>query len=211
MVSLLLRGGYAGVQCLGDLPQILQGFSGLLSSLHDVDRVDHANQVLGLVLLAHASATDNLLQSSFRLFHSGLGCFGTLGSPILRRKPGFAGNQEQKKPTWRDTRRYSTTSAYSSTSPPVGLGCSLSSHPTTLLESHDPLCHNSSNAIIVRRFGAKARGQPSCPAQSPREPTWIPSASSRWQSQPRLALGAHRSAGSPSDWESGDVSTRRRE
>jgi hypothetical protein len=34
-----------------------------------------------------------------------------------------------KKPTWRNTRRYSTTSAYSLTSPPKPPGCSLSSHP----------------------------------------------------------------------------------
>ena len=37
----------------------------------------------------------------------------------------------KKKPTWRNTRRCSTTSAYSSTSPPAEPGCSLSSHPTT--------------------------------------------------------------------------------
>jgi hypothetical protein len=40
--------------------------------------------------------------------------------------------QEQKKPTWRNTPRRSTTSAYSSTSPPVQPGCSPSSHPTTI-------------------------------------------------------------------------------
>ena len=42
--------------------------------------------------------------------------------------------QERKKPTWRNTRRYSTTSAYSLTSPSAHPGCSLSSHPTTSLE-----------------------------------------------------------------------------
>ena len=38
----------------------------------------------------------------------------------------------KKKPTWPNTlKRYSTTSAYSSTSPPNDWGCPLSSHPTT--------------------------------------------------------------------------------
>ena len=38
------------------------------------------------------------------------------------------------KPTWRNTRRYSTTSAYSLTNPPARPGCSLFSHPTFSLE-----------------------------------------------------------------------------
>ena len=38
--------------------------------------------------------------------------------------------RKQKKPTWSITRRCSTRSAYSSTSPPAGPGCSSSSHPT---------------------------------------------------------------------------------
>jgi len=38
-----------------------------------------------------------------------------------------------KKPTWSNTRRCSTTSAYSSTSPPAQPGCSLSSHPTNFV------------------------------------------------------------------------------
>ncbi|MGZ5247663.1 MAG: hypothetical protein ACXWV5_11510, partial [Flavitalea sp.] len=41
-------------------------------------------------------------------------------------------SQEQKKPTWRNTRRYSTTSAYSSTNPPAQPGCFSASHPTTI-------------------------------------------------------------------------------
>jgi hypothetical protein len=45
------------------------------------------------------------------------------GTVLCRRK--------QKKPTWWNTRRYSTTSAYSSTSPPARPGCPLASHPTT--------------------------------------------------------------------------------
>ena len=39
--------------------------------------------------------------------------------------------QEQKKPTWLNTRRRSATSAYSSTNPPAKPSCSSSSHPTT--------------------------------------------------------------------------------
>ena len=40
------------------------------------------------------------------------------------------GPKKQKKPTWQNTRRYSTTSAYSLTSPSALPGCSSSSHPT---------------------------------------------------------------------------------
>jgi hypothetical protein len=40
--------------------------------------------------------------------------------------------QKTKKPTWRNTRRYSATSAYSSTSPSANPSCSSFSHPTTL-------------------------------------------------------------------------------
>jgi hypothetical protein len=52
------------------------------------------------------------------------GTFSGLRTPVPHR-------QEQKKPTWQNTRRYSTTSAYSSTSPPAGPGCYSPSHPTT--------------------------------------------------------------------------------
>ena len=45
--------------------------------------------------------------------------------------PNVSCRQEQKKPTWRNTQRRSTTSAYSSTNPPAEPGCSSSSHPTT--------------------------------------------------------------------------------
>ena len=41
--------------------------------------------------------------------------------------------KNEKKPTWRNTRKCSTTSAYSSTSLPARPSCSLSSHPTTSL------------------------------------------------------------------------------
>jgi hypothetical protein len=63
----------------------------------------------------------------------------------------YGGEQEQKKPTWQNTRRHSTTSAYSSTRPPAGPGCSLSSHPTISLENGDQLRRNPSTVKIVRR------------------------------------------------------------
>ena len=66
--------------------------------------------------------------------------------------------QKTKKPTWRNTRRYSATSAYSSTSPPAQPGCSPYSHPTTSLASCDQVHRNSSSTFIVRRYGAKAIG-----------------------------------------------------
>ena len=47
-----------------------------------------------------------------------------------RGPPALLASQE-KKPTWWNTRRYSTTSAYSSTSPPTQPGCPSSSRPTT--------------------------------------------------------------------------------
>ena len=61
------------------------------------------------------------------------------------------GRHEQKKPTWRNTRRYSTTSAYSSTSPPARPGCSLSSHPTIALEGGGQLRRTPSTVGIVYR------------------------------------------------------------
>jgi hypothetical protein len=39
--------------------------------------------------------------------------------------------EAKKKPTWSNTKRYSTTSAYSLTSPPARPDRPLSSHPTT--------------------------------------------------------------------------------
>ncbi len=68
-------------------------------------------------------------------------------------------DQEQKKPTWWNTQGYSTTSAYSSTSLPAQPGCSLSSHPTTSLESREQVYRHSPSTIIVCRLGAKAIGQ----------------------------------------------------
>jgi hypothetical protein len=42
--------------------------------------------------------------------------------------------RRQKKPTWRNTPRYSTTSAYSRTGFPARLGCPFSSRPTMSFE-----------------------------------------------------------------------------
>jgi len=41
-------------------------------------------------------------------------------------------HRKRKKPTWRNTRRYSITSAYSTTGPPAEPSCSSSSHPTAI-------------------------------------------------------------------------------
>src|SRR2546423_11269377 len=69
--------------------------------------------------------------------------------------------QKQKKPTWRNTMRYSTTSAYSSTGFPAKrpLDCPSSSHPTifeTALESNE-LSLDSTFIVPVRP--QKARRQ----------------------------------------------------
>ncbi len=61
---------------------------------------------------------------------------------------------EIRKPTWRNTQRYSTTSAYSLTGPPVRPGCPSSSRPTTLdssfHQSRLPLLTGSLTPLIVR-------------------------------------------------------------
>src|SRR5271157_5017724 len=49
-------------------------------------------------------------------------------------RPHGATASEIKKPAWRNTQRYSTTSAYSSTSPPAKPGCPLPGHPTTSIQ-----------------------------------------------------------------------------
>ena len=63
--------------------------------------------------------------------------------------------RKRKKPTWRNTLRYSTTSAYSLTSPPARPGCSLSSHPTTSNQLASRAAFRFSTApltaVIVRR------------------------------------------------------------
>ena len=41
-------------------------------------------------------------------------------------------HRKQKKPTWQNTRRHSTTSAYSSTNPSAKPSCSSFSHPTSV-------------------------------------------------------------------------------
>ena len=76
------------------------------------------------------------------------------GSPLAG--AAIRQHRKTKKPTWRKTRRYSTTSAYSSTNPPARPGCPLSSHPTISLENRGQVRRGS--FIIVRRQGAKAIG-----------------------------------------------------
>src|SRR5579862_1704045 len=60
----------------------------------------------------------------------------------------LARSRTKKKPTWRNTRRYSTTSAYSLTSLPARPGCPQSSHPTISLESRGQLRRRSSHTLI---------------------------------------------------------------
>ena len=71
-----------------------------------------------------------------------------------------AANQERKKPIWRNTRRNSTTSAYSLLSPPALPVCSLSSHPI-ISEEAGPLCRASSNPVIVCRGAGQASARDS--------------------------------------------------
>jgi len=51
-----------------------------------------------------------------------------------RRRDRILETRPQKKPTWRNTLRYSTTSVYSLTGSPAQPGCPSSSHPTTSFE-----------------------------------------------------------------------------
>ncbi len=60
-----------------------------------------------------------------------------------------------KKPTWQNTHRYSTTSAYSLTSPSAPPRCPLSSHPTISRESRDQVFRDSSSTDILRCQGVK--------------------------------------------------------
>ena len=77
---------------------------------------------------AAAKPTFEQLFAVYRYISSFAGNDSAVDMPV-------GGRQEQKKPAWRNTRRHSTTSAYSSTNPPAGPGCSLSSHPTTSNQS----------------------------------------------------------------------------
>ena len=62
---------------------------------------------------------------------------------------------KRKKPTWRNTRRYSTTSAYSLTSPSAGPGRSLSSHPTNSLESRGQCVAPSPTPLLYAAAGQR--------------------------------------------------------
>lgn len=59
--------------------------------------------------------------------------------------------ERKKKPTCSKTLRHSNTSVYSSTGPPAGPGCPLSSHPTTSLFSIVRLGTGKANMIPPRR------------------------------------------------------------
>jgi hypothetical protein len=69
-------------------------------------------------------------------------------------------DEPKKKPTWWNTRRHSTTSAYSSTGPPARPGCPSSSFPTTSTETEIGADRNQADSVplIILRVGAvKAR------------------------------------------------------
>ena len=67
---------------------------------------------------------------------------------------------QTKRPTWRNTHRYSTTSAYSLTSPPEWSGCSPSSHPTTSLAKPHSLTLRLSHRSNHTRPGGKGNRIP---------------------------------------------------
>ena len=71
------------------------------------------------------------------------------GSPVA--VAAIPQHRKQKKPTWQNTLRYSTTSAYSSTSPPAPPSCSLASHPTT---ANQLLAKPHSSSPRLRSLGA---------------------------------------------------------
>src|SRR5271157_2761885 len=80
-------------------------------------------------------------------------------SPWCLRPHGVTAS-EIRKPTGRNTQRYSTTSAYSLTSPPDQPGCPSSSRPTTLdssfHQSRLSLLTGSLTPLIVPRGTGKA-------------------------------------------------------
>ena len=58
--------------------------------------------------------------------------------------------QKTKKPTWRNTSRYSATSAYSSTNPPAMPGCISASHPTSIYRNPSDQALQSGYIYILR-------------------------------------------------------------
>ena len=83
-------------------------------------------------------------------------------SPILeirRGSPwgccGYPAVPKRKKPTWRNTLRYSTTSAYSPTSLSAQPSCSSSSHPTTANQLVTEPCSNSPRLSTIRSIGPR--------------------------------------------------------
>src|SRR5207247_10663527 len=53
----------------------------------------------------------------------------------LRLRPSGTNESKKKKPTWSNTLRYSTTSAYSSTGPPARPSCPSPRHPTYSIQA----------------------------------------------------------------------------
>ena len=72
--------------------------------------------------------------------------------------------RKRKKPTWQNTLRYSTTPAYLLTSLPAMLGCSSSSHPTTIsiVQKYRSCFHRFSASIILLLETDKANGFSAC-------------------------------------------------
>src|SRR5208282_3657867 len=118
--------------------------------VHQIPIVPEKRFFLNLRDVAHRtkSLDDSILLAEFRAeYGNGLGAIpsGISKSEKLHRLtsmskghrnlpsiPKVSCRQERKKPTWRNSRRNSATSAYSSTNLPAEPGCSSSSHPTSI-------------------------------------------------------------------------------
>jgi hypothetical protein len=78
----------------------------------------------------------------------------------MRRITRIPRRKKRKKPTWRNTLGYSTTSAYSPTSSPARPGCPSFSHPTT---SDEPKTFRSGSindsilGLAIRKASAQMR------------------------------------------------------
>ncbi len=85
----------------------------------------------GIVMMRARRVLLFLCHGKFLLQYEILGVSGQRA--LLTSATNFRTEPRQKKPTWPNTRRHSTTSAYSSTGLPARPGCPSPSHPTSKL------------------------------------------------------------------------------
>ena len=111
-----------------ELPPATEATSARIPVVGEFSCQDHGLR-LGLV------ARSLLLESDCRLCKSPAPCLDRVLPLHALPAPIVSLHNQERKSRLRNTPSYSTTSAYSSTSPPARPGCPLSSHPTTSNQS----------------------------------------------------------------------------